>query len=174
MLATLPGCFFKKQPSNGVMSYRHGQVYLQSYRSGKGSLQRGDVYSVGILPEGWKRLATRVRTISFYNKEYRSSISTDAICDRQTSNRALTSLAGDLVSALEGRTRVGEEEFMLDGRGALRQHVEGKIDGVPTAVDIVVVRKGECVFDFYLVAPLTEQASATGDFEQFFGAFHYE
>ena len=158
------GCFFKPQPPRGVMSYRHGKVFLH----------KDDYYTVAELPDGWSRMHTRARTISFYNEGLRSSISTDAICDRTQVNRTLSSLAGEVGSALENRTVVREEEFMLDGRGALRRHYEGKLDGVPTAVDLVVVRKDPCVFDFYLVAPKGTDDTARADFETFFGAFHYE
>ncbi len=164
LLALQAGCLFKPQKSKGVISYRHQKVYLAKYQ----------YYQVGELPEGWERISTRARAISFYSADARSSISTDAICSRSVQDRPLASLASDIATALEGRRISGEREFMLDGRGALRQRVVGKVDGVPTAVDMVVTRKGGCVFDFYVVSPAEADAAVTGAFETFFQAFHYE
>ena len=164
LLTLQAGCLFKPQKYKGVISYRHQKVYLAKHQ----------YYEVGLLPEGWERISTRARAISFYNADARSSISTDAICSRSVQDRPMASLASDIATALEGRTISDEREFMLDGRGALRQRVTGKVDGVPTAVDMVVVRKGACVFDFYVVSPAEADAAVTGAFEAFFTAFHYE
>lgn len=164
LLLLQAGCLFKPQKSKGVISYRHQKVYLAKYQ----------YYEVGLLPEGWERMPTRARAISFYNPAARSSISTDAICSRQVQDRPLASLASDIATALEKRTISDERPFMLDGRGALRQRVTGRMDGVPMAVDMVVVRKDGCVFDFYAVTPADADDSVTGAFESFFSAFHYE
>jgi hypothetical protein len=164
------GCVLKRQPFKGVVSYDNGRVYLEPDRYYK----KGIYYSVGLLPQGWERMSTRARTVSFYNESYRSSISTDAYCGKSVRDRTLLSLTGDIVTALEDRKFGDEKEFMLDGRGALRQQIEGKVDGVPTIVDLVTIRKDGCVFDFYLVSPKSAPVDATLNFENFFGAFHYE
>ena len=164
LAALLFGCIFKQQPYRGVMSYRHDKVYLH----------KNDYYTVGVLSAGWARMKTHARTISFYNGPYRSSITTDAICDRSEANRTLSSLAGGMAGALESRAVVEEREFMLDGRGALLRRLTGKIDGVATELDLVVTRKNECVFDFYLVAPKDADDAAHVDFETFYDGFRYD
>jgi len=168
--ALVTACAFKKQPFKGVVGYDDGKVYLTPDRY----YERGRTYSVGQLPDGWERLTTRARTISFYNQAYMSSISTDAWCGRSVKDRTLDSLTGDVVTALEDRTFSEERDFMLDGRGAIRQHFIGTYQGVATAVDLVTVRKGSCVFDFYLVSQGGAPIEATEDFEAFFGGFQYE
>ncbi|MFH1831055.1 MAG: hypothetical protein ABH871_09845 [Pseudomonadota bacterium] len=171
MLATAisAGCVLKRQPFKGVVGYHDGKVYLTPDRY----YEKGKYYRVGILPGGWKRMATPAYTISFYSEDYKSSISTDAYCGRSVRDRTLASLTGDIITALEDRKFSDEKEFMLDGRGAIRQQVEGKVDGVPTLVDLVTLRKNACVFDFYLVSPKEASLDATEDFEGFFNAFHY-
>jgi hypothetical protein len=170
-LAVSAGCLFKQQPFKGVVSYRDGRVYLRPSRSYAGSTK---FYRVGLLPEGWERIETRARTISFYSADLGASISTDAYCGRSVDDRSLASLGGDLITALEGRKVADEREFMLADRGALRQLVTGTVDGVPTDVDLVVVRKDGCVFDFYLVTQGGAPAGAVAAFEAFFGGFAYE
>lgn len=168
--AIISGCLFKSQPFKGVVSYRDGRVYL---RPGRYYSDTPPYYRVGELPDGWERLSTRARTISWYNSSHRSSISTDAYCGRSVNSRSLASLGGDLITALSNRTFVEEREFELAGRGAQRQIVTGTLDGVPTQVNLVVVRKDGCVFDFYLVSQGEPPAGAEEDFEAFFGGFDY-
>jgi hypothetical protein len=158
------GCAFGPSKNKGVMSYRHGRVYLK----------KDDFYRVGILPSDWGRLGVRVRTISFYNAELRSSISTDAFCGGQVESKGIEVLEGDMLSGLENRRTMKDEKFTLDGRGAVREVMSGTIDGVESVVDIVVVRKSGCVFDFYLVTPGDATEAATSAFESFFNGFHYE
>lgn len=158
-----PACIFRQSPFQGVIGYRHGMVFLGHDR----------FYRVGELPAGWKRMSPRARTVSFYNAEYRGSISTDAFCGRSISDRKLGSLSGEIISAVEGRVVEAEENFELNGRGALRQRVRGSEDGVPVIVDVVVVRKDGCVFDFYAVMPPNGNVKIKSDFETFFWGFDY-
>lgn len=157
------GCIFGPQPFKGVMSYRNGRVYLR----------RGTFYRVGKLPAEWERMRTRARAISFYNPKYRSSISTDAYCGRSVGDRSLDSLGGEIISALEDRTVIEEENFSLNRRGAVRQLVKGSVDGVAVVVDLVIVRKDGCVFDLYATMPPERRELVRGSFETFFGGFSY-
>lgn len=157
------GCIFKPQPFKGVISYKDGKVFIRNKK----------YYTVGLLPDGWENFNTRARTISFYNKQYKASISTDAYCGKSVGDRALDSLSGGIITALEGRNVVEEGHFTLDDRGALRQKITGTVDGVATDVDIVIVRKDECVFDFYSVSQPGSADGVKADFETFFKGFHY-
>lgn len=158
------GCIFKPSRYQGVISYRNGRVFIKHDK----------FYRVGVLPAGWERMATRARAISFYNPSYESSISTDATCASGAGNRKLESLGNELLSAIEGSVSISEKPFEMDGRGALRRKISGKMDGVPVMVDLVVVRKNGCVFDLYAVMPPAADPSVQTDFEEFFGGFHYE
>lgn len=159
------GCVFGPAKFKGVIGYRpDGRVFLPDRT----------FYKVGVLPPNWMPMKTRARTISFYNPEYKSSISTDAFCGRSVGSQRIGSLGGEMVSALEGRTKISETKLELDGRGGVRQKVRGSLDGVDVLLDLVVVRKDECVFDFYAVTPPNPGEAVVSDFESFFSAFHYE
>jgi len=158
------GCVFKKAQSIGVMSYRGGRVFLQNRK----------YYRVGILPEGWRRMDTKARAVSWYNESYKSSITTDAFCGKSFSDRPLDTLAGELSSALSNdRTTTSSQKMMLDERGALRLSVTGTMDGVTVVMDIVVVKKDGCNFDFVAVMPPDAPDQVISDFEAFFMGFHY-
>lgn len=164
ILACLGGCFFKPQPFKGVISYRNGKVFIRQKK----------YYRVGQLPDNWHRFKSHARTISFYNRELKASISTDAYCGKTVGDRTLASLSGEVITAMESRHIETETDFMLGGRGALRQQITGKVDGVPANVDLVIVRKNNCVFDFYSVVPADVATDVKADFETFFNGFHYE
>lgn len=157
------GCMFKQSQYTGVMSYRNGRVYLQNK----------NYYRVGVLPEGWRQKDFKARAISFYNEAYKSSINTDAFCAKSFADRPLDTLAGELAAVLSDRTTLTTEEFMLDGRGALRLLVTGTMDGVAVNMDIVVVKKDGCNFDLVAVMPPDAPDAVTSDFETFFNGFHY-
>ncbi len=157
-------CIFKSPKHRGVMSYRHGKVFLQY----------GGYYRVGELPGGWRRLDSDARAITWYNENYKASISTDAFCGKSFSDRPLDTLGGELASALSNdRKTTSAKDMTLDGRGALRLAVAGTLDGVAVNMDIVVVKKDGCNFDFYAVMPPDAPYDVTSDFEEFFKGFHY-
>ncbi len=157
-------CVFGPNRFYGVMSHRGNRIFIRHDRW----------YYVGKLPEGWEDLTTGVRSASWYNPDYLSTISTEVLCERSAGDRPLQSVASEVVVAMEDRTVSNEREFMLDGRGALRQTVSGSVDGVPLIMDVVVVKKGNCAFDFVAVAPPEEMTNVSPHFEVFFNGFHYE
>ncbi len=146
-----------------------------SYRNGKVFLQYGGYYRVGLLPFGWRRIKWSSKAVSFYNDSYKSSISTDAFCGKSFVDRPLDALAGELSAALsDDRETKWTQEMFLDGRGALRVFVTGTMDGVLVNMDIVVVKKNDCNFDFVAVSRPDSPKEMTKDFETFFGGFSYQ
>ena len=165
VVLTQPSCLFKKTELTGVMSYREGKVYIKKHR----------FYRVGALPEGWRGMETRARAISFYNPQFRSSITTDAFCGPKVENSAMSALGGDMISALEKRTVSSEEEITLDGRKAMRRFFTGYLDGAEIAIDYVVLRKDGCLFDFYAVMPGGKKSKEVSEaFEGFFQGFEFK
>ncbi|MFH1874526.1 MAG: hypothetical protein ABH859_05000 [Pseudomonadota bacterium] len=156
-------CSLKGRETVGVTTYKHNKVFLKG----------GGHYLVGQLPDGWQRIKVSDQLITFYNKEYDASITTDAFCDESFVDRPLEVLAGELASALNDRTTTSTETLMLNSRQAYRQKVAGKMDGVPVKMDIVVVKKNTCNFDFVAVMPPHNSTQVTQDFETFFNGFQY-
>ena len=118
-------------------------------------------------------MEVKARAITFYNDNYKASITTDAFCGKSFTDRPLDALAGELTSVLSDRTTVSTQDMMLDGRGALRVFVEGKMDGVPLKMDVVVIKKNNCNFDFVSVTPTDASNEVKNDFEGFLKSFHY-
>ncbi len=157
-------CVFGPNHYYGVMSVRGNRVFIRHDRW----------YTVGKLPEGWHQLKTGVKAASWYNSDHDATISTDVFCERSVDDRPLSVVAGQIAGAIEDRRVTDNGEFMLDGRGALRQTVNGMVDGVALTMDLVVLKKNNCAFDFVTIAPSDRVAAVTPVFEDFFNAFHFE
>ena len=157
-------CIFGPNRYYSVMGTRGNYVFIRHDRW----------YEVGKLPQGWKTLHTRVKSASWYNEEYRSTISTEVLCEVSVGDRPLDVVASSVASAMEDRTVSNHREFMLDERGAVREMVTGSVDGVPLAMDVVALKKNNCAFDFIVIAPPEEIANVQPIFEEFFNGFHFE
>lgn len=147
-----------------VMSYRDGWVYMSDKTH----------YTVGSLPASWERMRVPAYSIAFHNPLFRTTIATDAFCEKTANDLSLNILTNHLVTGVENFDRVSSKEFWLDERGALRTLVTGTVEGVPLAYDVVVIKKNGCVFDFMCISPLDMRSSVSADFEKFYEGFHYE
>jgi len=69
------------------------------------------------------------------------------------------------------RVRRLEETVTVDGRGALHVVTDVALDGVPVTLDIFVLPKDGCLFDFVYVSPRPEAPEARAAFAQFVRSF---
>jgi hypothetical protein len=159
----LVGCIGGGVKKTGkVVGYRDGEVLTK-----KGS------YRVGELPPAWKRVKLGKALVAFRNREFQSTISTDSFCDQAYDDSSLKMLTRHLFAGLQDTQVVREDAFSLDGRGALRSVVQAKLDGLPVTLDLVVVKKDWCLFDFHLVSAPERYSQAVSDFEKFYQGFSY-
>ncbi|MFH1654375.1 MAG: hypothetical protein ABIE74_10040 [Pseudomonadota bacterium] len=162
-IALLSGCIFGKGPGPRVMGYRHGTVFL----TGKVH------YNVGELSKDWKKLKSRARAILFFNREFDASISTSGYCERGDSVRKLDQLAGELASSLKNRRTISEKYLSLDGKDAYSLETRGTLDDAPVYMNVVVVKKGGCSFNFLLIVSDGLSDKVKSDFAQFYGGFSF-
>lgn len=83
-------------------------------------------------------------------------------------------LTNHLVMGFTNREWVRREKFMLDGREAERSQVNASLDGVPTTLQLVVVKKNDCVHDIMYVSPLGQEAAHQRDFDALVAGFAQE
>lgn len=80
-------------------------------------------------------------------------------------------LLGHLLFGTTDRVRRLEETVTVDGRGALHAIIDVALDGVPVTLDIFVLPKDGCLFDFVYVTPRAENAAGAAAFAQFVRSF---
>ncbi len=158
----LMACFGGVKKTGKVVGYEPGKVLTK-----KGS------YQVGLLPDSWYRINLDQAMVAFRNDPLKSTISTDSFCDQAYDDSSLAMLTRHLFSGLQDIKTLQEQAMTLHGRGALRTLIKASLDGVPVMVEIVVIKKDWCLFDFYLVSPSEQFAQATKDFEIFYHGFAF-
>jgi hypothetical protein len=72
------------------------------------------------------------------------------------------------------REELSQQLLPLDGREALRSRHTAKLDGVPVELELVVLKKDGCVFDFTYVAPPGQAEARMADFDALLAGFHAE
>ncbi len=142
------------------MKYQEGKVY-----SGFGR------FTVGKLPASWSGPKIRLKQLVFENDSLAATIVTDALCGPKFDDAPLSRLARDLFSHFENRKLGEERSILLDGRSALRLQGNGTLDGVALQMDVVVVKKDFCLYDFVYFSPPASFSRGVRDFEIYFYGF---
>lgn len=139
------------------------------------TLTKPDVrYRIGELPKGWHRVFLEDNDLAFAEDgDTGRAIAANATCEGHD-DPPLPVLTRHLLMGFTEREEQGQALLALDGREALRSHFTAKLDGVPVDLDLVVLKKDGCVFDFSYVAPLARGAERRADFETLLAGFHAE
>jgi hypothetical protein len=75
------------------------------------------------------------------------------------------------VFGVEHKHELEREVFTLDGRAAMRVRLTGALDGVAVGLDLVVLKKDDCVYDLELVAGERAFPESDQDFWRFVQGF---
>ena len=126
-------------------------------------------YRVGHLSRAWERVSLSEGDLAFKHEDG-GTILANATCAR-AGDAPLDVLANHLLFDLESLEELSRNELTLDGRRALRVHVQAELDGVPVELDVVVIKKDGCTYDFVLIGGREAFAERRDDFEIFFRGF---
>jgi hypothetical protein len=136
----------------------------------------GDVYHdgkvafrVGRLPGQWQRVQVGDGHLAFHHQAG-GTILANVSCERFV-DLSLDLLTNQLLYGVEARRELGRQRIPLDGRVALRTQMHGSLDGVPIALDLVVMKKDGCTYDLELAASPRDFPARQPDFEGFFAVF---
>jgi hypothetical protein len=137
---------------------------------------RGDVYRdgsiafrIGGLPDPWQRVQVADGQLAFHHRAG-GTILAHASCDVR-GDPSLEVLTRHLLIGIEAPRELSRAALALDGRRALRTRVDGRLDGVAVAFDLVVLKKDGCTYDLALAAAPDVFPSRRTDFERFFQGF---
>jgi len=139
------------------------------------TLTKPDVrYRIGELPEGWHRIFLEDNDLAFAEDgQTGRAIAVNATCEGHD-DPPLPVLTRHLLMGFTEREEQAQALVGLDGREALRSHYTAKLDGVPVELELVVLKKDGCVFDFSYVAPLGQARERMADFNTLLAGFHAE
>jgi len=120
---------------------------------------------VGTLPAAWQRVRDDGASVAFHHASGGAIVS--AISCGDGDDVPLDVLTNHLLLGIEGRHDRARERLVLEGRAALRTQLDARLNGVPVALELVVLKKDGCTIDLYLVAPPPAFEERRADFEQF-------
>lgn len=146
-----------------ALSYNNQTVYLD----------RNHHYKVGFLPEGWKLTKDKGPGIIFRDQNSKAIIATEAICGDAFEDLSLGLLTSHLLAGLKEVKKIREEIWKISDREALTTLVSADLDGVPVEINIAVIKKNGCQFDFLATTRPEFGESVSKDFETFVKGFDY-
>jgi hypothetical protein len=130
-------------------------------------------YRVGKLPETWHRVWLEGNDLAFSEEGTGRALSINATCEGHD-DPPLPVLTRHLLAGFTERQEVSQRLIPLAGREALRSRYLAKLDGVPVQLELVVLKKDNCVFDFSYVAPPGLAEERMADFEGVLAGFEAE
>ena len=106
-------------------------------------------YRVGHPGIKWRRINARGADMAWLHKQDGSLLYTDSLC--KPTDASLLSLAQHLLIGMTDHKVLQRHPIQISGRDALQVSMEGKLDGVPQKLQVVVLKKDGCVYDVVLV-----------------------
>ncbi len=123
-----------------------------------GEYRSSDVaFRLGPLPSGVERLASTEALLAFREDRVGASWAISGRCGIDGDDVPLRALAAHLFLQFTDKKVLAEKEFSLDGRAALEVESLASVDGVRRQFVVVVLRKNDCVYDFFHVSPPGEE-----------------
>jgi hypothetical protein len=130
-------------------------------------------YRIGELPQHWQRVFVEGNDLAFSEADTGRALSINSTCEGHD-DPPLPVLTRHLLMGFTEREEQSQQLISLDGREAMRSRHTAKLDGVPVELELVVLKKDGCVFDFTYVAPPGQAEARMADFEALLSGFHAE
>lgn len=143
------------------------------YQDQKVYIDQRHYYQVGPLSGNWQKSSNNNPGIIFKNRKTKGTIATEALCGAAFEDLSLKILTHHLFAGLENIKKIKEEEWPVSQRKGLYTEAEASLDGVPVLLNLFVIKKNRCHFDFLGVAPPQEEG-ITEDFASFVKGFDYQ
>ncbi len=128
-------------------------------------------YTMDPLGRDWKSVDPGGADNAWWHKEAGATLYTDSNCEKGYSDSSLARLARAQAAAIETPVLVSEHTGQLASRAAYTARYSGQVDGVPVAVTTTVLKKGRCIYDFVLIAPVSGAEALHSDYESHVASF---
>jgi hypothetical protein len=128
-------------------------------------------FRVGAVPEGWRPVSVPGAALAFRDDAHAGSVVVNGRCTGHSDDVPLQALTNHLIMGTTAREFGTQEVVPFDGREALHTTMQAKLDGVPMAYDLWVLKKDGCVYDLvYVAAPQSFEGGASA-FRRFVAGF---
>jgi hypothetical protein len=127
-------------------------------------------YAFGPVASSWRPVEVESNDVAWFDEVSHGVAHVDHTCDRAM-DAPLPSLVQHLLIGFTQRETVLEETVPFDGREARHVVVNARLDGVPRALELYVMKKDGCVYDLGFVAPPERFDSGRAAFSAFVRGF---
>ncbi|NBX92155.1 MAG: hypothetical protein EBQ85_02860 [Proteobacteria bacterium] len=138
---------------------------------GGSEIRRANDYQLS-APRQWQRRGSDGESDEAYQLPSGNTVTVTSSCNKHK-EASLRVLTKELLIGSRNIKIEREEELVVSGSEALYSRVRASSEGVPFLLDIVVVKKRGCVFDFSLMSPKAISAQETKDFLTFVKSLKY-
>jgi len=135
------------------------------YHAGRASFRTGPVAST------WQRAQVQGAMLAFHDGESGGAVNVYGRCGQDGDDVPLAALTNHLLIGFTDRDVKSQTVVPLDGREAMHTVVNAKLDGVPMALSIYVLKKDGCVYDLVWVASPDRFEAGVQAFDAFAGGF---
>lgn len=135
------------------------------YRNGKIAFRLPDA------PQGWRRVELADASLAFRDDPHAASVLLNARCLSADDRTPLVALTNHLLIGATEREFTSQVVEPFDGREALHTKLKAKWDGVPMGIDVFVLSKDGCVYDFVYFGDPGSFESGASTFEGFVHGF---
>lgn len=127
-------------------------------------------YTFGPVPPTWRPIRVSDDDAAWFDPESLGTVHVDHTCDRSM-DTPLPALVQHLLIGFTERSFELEETVPFDGREARHVLVRARLDGVPRALELYVMKKDGCVYDLGYIAPPDRFPLGRPSFEAFARGF---
>jgi hypothetical protein len=127
-------------------------------------------YELPTLPNAWRPVKGEDAHHLFHHDQG-GAIVANSSCRVSDSDAPLDVLTNHLLFELQDVKERGRVRMVLAGRAALRTSLDATLDGVPIALELVVLKKDGCTVDLHLVTSPEQREARRADFDRFLERF---
>lgn len=128
-------------------------------------------YEFGPVSPQWRSIHIEENDAAWFDEQSHGTVHVDHTCDR-SQDTPLPALVQHLLIGFTERETVLEETVPFDRREARHVVLRARLDGVPRAMELYVMKKDGCVYDLGFVAPPERFESGRPAFTAFAMGFH--
>ena len=128
-------------------------------------------YSTDHPGKAWNSVEAGGADRAWWHKVTGATLYTDSNCEAAYTDSSLSRLARAQSAAIDGAVLREAKEHSLSDRAAYTAIFDGRVDGVAVSVTPTVMKKGNCIYDFVLVAPVTNSEEVSRDYEALVASF---
>ncbi|MCB9753509.1 MAG: hypothetical protein H6713_26500 [Myxococcales bacterium] len=149
----------------------HGDIYVAAKTRGAAPAEA--TYRFGLPGGDWQPLNEPGAQVVWANSQYPAVIHLDSQCGKH-GDSSIEQFADHLRIDFREWNVVSQAVEPLAGRDAVRTVVVGELDGVQQMqMELVILKKDGCLFDFQLLAPPAHFAQGKPDFDRVVAGFSY-